>query len=297
VTPRQSPPTIARTILRRLEKELELLVDEQENGATEGDRVIASFFATSKSGGTRINCTADNWAGNKNVHLFIRITSDDLSNVVDTFKREIGMLFRLDDIEKHLTILYYTQVRDRMDDVELEFTTGEAEPEGSDSFQVSPVIQYPSTLCVGRRDGEEVVRMLLTYSHNMETFVNGPTIQYLAVKKPHRQQKLASRLIHYLESRFLRFWKPHAREYQLYASYVTNAHDFFLKQDFHFYDYFWEECVKDVDRAKFKEELEADKAQEDDAMQVDAPEDLTTAGNSADSTANNSGEESGPPDS
>ena len=98
----------------------------------------------------------------------------------------------------------------------------------------------------------------------------------------------------------MRFWKPHASEYQLYASYVTNAHDFFLKQDFHFYDFFWEECVKDVDRAKFKEELGEEKAEEgqgDDAMQVDPQEEQTTAGNSADSTANNSGEESGPPDS
>lgn len=95
-------------------------------------------------------------------------------------------------------------------------------------------------------------------------FFNGPTIEVLAVKKPYRGQSIGKAFIHWLVrilnsfvlfilhltliviklDNYLKFWKPAAGCIYLYASFITNGHQFFEKMGFSFYDQFNEEACK-----------------------------------------------------
>jgi hypothetical protein len=82
----------------------------------------------------------------------------------------------------------------------------------------------------------------------------------------------------------LSFWKPKASSIEVFVSYVTNAHGFFIKNGYEFYDFFNEEAKKTIFRPKLgkvkkdqngassvdsgdKNEVEVNKADSDEIMQ------------------------------
>jgi len=246
VVSRQEPSHVARTLLKRLDKDMSLDCEEHDESVSAHGQQIAAYSALDSRSGDRITCTADNWAGKNDIHLFIRIESSNVSRVVDLIQKEISKQFRLDDAEKYIAVLRYNHFETDVGDLHLSVTTGEGELSSS-----SPdVAKNPSTLCVATKNGEEVLRCLLTYSHNFETYVNGPTIQILSVNSAYRNSSIGSTFLQWLETDFLSFWKPKAPSIDVFISYVTNAHGFFVKNGYEFYDFFNEEARKTIRRPK-----------------------------------------------
>jgi len=240
ISSRQSPATIAKTLLKRLRKDFELDIEKQS--ICDSSEEIAAYSGSDSGQEHQILCVADNWT-ERQVHLFVRVISPENLKIEHLTRGEVKKYFRgSEEIDENFAVLPYNhQFTTIADGLRLSILTGD----DSDSL-------YPSTVIKGSKDDEEVIRCVMTWCKNFELHQNGPTIQLLAVKKPYRRQGIATALLQWIEQDFLAFWLPKAKQFFLYASYVVAGHDFFLKNGFDFCDYYHEEMVKTVVRSKDK---------------------------------------------
>jgi len=236
---RQSPASIIKQILRSLQKEFSFETSESQH-SFDSSRSQSTCVAKD-SDQNEIILRADNWADCE-LHLFIRISSPTPKKVEEILITEVKKHFRgastQESIDKNVTILPYAATTSSVGDLELSITTGDFED-----------CHNPSTLITAAQNGEVIARCLLTWCHNLETFINGPTIQYICVKKDHRRRGIGSKLLQWLTETFLsEVYMPKAKKISLYATNICSAHEFFIKNGFSLFDFYNEEGRKDYTR-------------------------------------------------
>ena len=207
---RNEPAAVVKNLFHRLERELNLQivhrsVSEQSRDAKQHVQV---FAAEKKINGCKIACLADNHGDEANpFHLLIKLYSLDLTPHLDIIKNEIKRQFRLDSLDEYLSVIEYKQFEAQWNNIQLNIITRElpvvlSDPSSS-SFPLPVHSQVPSTLFIGSKDGEEILRCILNYSFYHESNVSGPTIQYIHIPSRYRNQHYASSFIHWLVCPFL----------------------------------------------------------------------------------------------
>lgn len=238
VSSKNDPETILVSLLRKIIRAIPLNMKKISSNINDKQQQLVEYLLTDTNDETQITCVADNWLQCNQIHLYLKITSTDIPEKISLLKKEISKNFHFTtSIEKHLSVLHFTEYEKNIDGINYKFSTGDGTIFGSEEIS-----KFPSTLCIGIKDNEEISRCLLTYSHNEETMVHGPTIQYIAVKNSYRNQGYASKLLNVIKFDFLSFWTPDCDSFILFASNIVSAHNFFRKQNFQFYDHFQEEA-------------------------------------------------------
>jgi len=261
VPSRQPPASIIKQLLRSLRKEFNFLVQECPSSIDpSSSKVQTTFIAKDpEHEDTELIFRADNW-NECDLHLFIRISSSTPHKVEEILISELKKHFRgastQENIDEHVSILPYNQIittTGENNSLQLVVTTGE----DSDSY-------FPSTSIIGSRNGQVIVRCLLTWCNNLETLTNGPTIQYITVKKDHRNKGIGTLVLQWLIEHFLsEVYMPKAREISVYATNVCSAHSFFIKNGFKFLDFYQEEAKKDFTRPSKPLEVKENDSQVD----------------------------------
>ena len=249
VPSRQLPQAFIKQVTRGLKSDHYTLDISEVADAIDETRIQCFCIAKNEETQTEIFLRADNWAS-YDIHLFIRISAVSVQPIQEMLISEIKKHFRgHEDIEEHVSILphnKFTRVMnvtndddDQLQALQLQIVTGE------DSANYNPSTSISASL----DDGTVVLKALISWFNNTETLTNGPTIQYICVKKSHRNQRLASKFIQWFENYLNEIWMPKAKKITYYATFICSAHAFFEKNGFTIIDFYREEGEKTLHRS------------------------------------------------
>ena len=227
--------SISLTILKKLSKRFNLTIRDNSEVSDYGGKSMVTCYSEDRVNNTFISCTADNWMGDSNIHLMIKVKHNTLLDVIENIKKDIKSTLKLKHNDDISVLLYDKQSYSFIDNsgIPITFTTGESYEQHRQQ-----TITFPSTIVsVGLED--DVAQAVLTYSHNKETLQHGPTIQIISINKDcqfGRNKTIGRIVLAKIAFDFLHFWKQREPRYKLYASYVTSGHSFFQKMGFNFFD-------------------------------------------------------------
>ena len=202
---RHTPIMIIKNIFKCLRKDYDLTVQEILEQEKENRQIIVqkAFGSNKNSDNISVVCRADNWA-DYDIHLFIEIHSkSDPIIIGNLIRSEIKKYYRgQDEIDKFVSFLPYETTSTHVTDphpsngdsestIELTVTTGNSPSDLS-------LYSLPSTLIVGKKNDLVIMKCLMTWCGNDETYTNGPTIQFISVHQDYRHKGYGSALINWI---------------------------------------------------------------------------------------------------
>ena len=204
---RQSPAVLVKNLFKLLQKNLTHLLEVKEVLQKDADqRQLYVYSATTKPDNEEqvtVVCYANNWSPVGDIHLLFQISSAKPLEVADAIKADLKKYFKTVELLNQNSILLPHQRKEYPEplsalsgvvgDIKLTTITGE-NPDISDK----PLL--PSTLIIGQLNDSPIVKCLLTWCNNDETYVDGPTIQWIAVHKNYRRNGIGSALISWIVS-------------------------------------------------------------------------------------------------